>query len=339
MMKVNEFLNIHAPKWNELSALVARIHSKGLSSLSAREIDRLIWLYKSSANDLARIRTGFPDSDSERKLNDLCAQAYNIIYQNHKKEKFNILATLTRDFPESVVANMRFILFSLAVFSLFSIAGLFADKIDVRIPNAVVPQNYMELFENELETRGHVERDIEFKDRSIFSSQLIIHNIKISILAIASGITFGIGTLYLISVNGLLLGCLGVLFIQHGKTLNYLAYIMPHGVIELSAIIIAGAAGFKIGYSLLNPCDMTRFESVKKGVGDSFDLVIGVVAMLFLAGIIEAFFTPVKWISDESKLVFSGILFVIMFAFFANAYRLSRRSASRSRLPHTDSRY
>lgn len=331
-MHIREFVQKNNGRWQEYNSLLVR--ARNPENMTAGEIDRFMWLYRSMTNDLARARSIFPGSEIERELNDYVSQGYDFIY-NGQEKRDNLPAKIAEffvySFPQNVRKNYRFVLVSFMLTVIFTVAGMFLDRIDARLPYAIVPHNLMKQFEREIKERGRVERDINFEDRSIFSSFLIRNNITVSFNAFALGVSFGLGTIYILALNGLVLGCLGVMFYQNGQTLNYLAFIMPHGVVELTAIIISGGAGLMIGYSLLNPGERTRLESFKHGAGEAVEMIFGVCAMLVVAGLIEAFFTPIKTIPDLWKLVFSGVLFALMVLYFARNSASGKRASAEVR--------
>jgi len=320
-MQIREFVQKNSPKWEEYRQLLTRASGVGLRRMSPGEIDRLVWLYRSVTGDLAKARSLWPDTAIERDLNSLASQGYSIIYQHGGTGPTRFIEFITDGFPRAVRRNFRFIMASLLISVVFTVAGTFAHRIDERLPATIIPGRMLEHFQQELEENGRVDRDISFQDRSMFSSFLITNNIRVSFNAFATGILFGIGTIYILALNGMVLGCIGLEFHAHGQLLNFLAFVMPHGVIELCAIIISGAAGLRLGYALLNPGEATRGESLKNGAAEAIELIFGVVVMLVIAGIIEGFFTPIKWIPDWTKLVFSGLLFSLLLIYLSRGFR------------------
>jgi uncharacterized membrane protein SpoIIM required for sporulation len=318
-MLIQEFIQTGESAWAEFEALIEKARKRSLKGLSAIELDRLAWLYRSVTNDLAKARALFPGTDLEERLNTLAGHGYTFIYGRRTRDGSRAGTFLTRDFPACARRNFVFIAVSAAILILFSAAGLFVHKIDPRLPTTVIPEKMMDNFKSELQTKGRVDRDIKFEDRSVFSSLLIVNNIKVSFAAFALGVFFGIGTIYILAMNGLMIGALGIVFAQRHSLLNYLAFILPHGVVEIAAIVVSGAAGLMLGYSLLNPGEHTRPESVRRAAGEAVELMLGVAAMLALAGFIEAFITPIMWFPDAAKVAFSAVLFVLMILYFMRA--------------------
>jgi uncharacterized membrane protein SpoIIM required for sporulation len=315
-MKIHEFVRRRHGAWEEFRRLSVQASGAGLKKMPPADLDRLIWLYREITNDLAAARARWPDSDTARDLNDLVLRGHSVLYHHRAPGAVRAGRFLTRTFPRAVRRQRPFVLTAVFVLLFFTVIGSFAHRIDERLPAAVVPRQFLDHFRTELKERNRVDRDIAVDDRSIFSSQLITHNIQVSFGAFALGVVWGIGTLYILAVNGLMMGCIGALFAQHGQLLNYLAFILPHGVVEISAIALAGAAGLRVGYGMLNPGELTFAESVIHAAGEAMELIMGAAAMLFIAGLLEAFFTPVLWIPDGVKVIFAMVLFALLIVFF-----------------------
>ena len=127
---------------------------------------------------------------------------------------------------------------------------------------------------------------------SVMSASIMTNNIQVGILAFAGGVTFGLLTVYVLIYNGILVGALAGLFWHHGKSYEFWAYIVPHGMIELTAIFIAGGAGLLMGYKLFVPGQFSRGYQLKTQAKRSVQLLIGTIPLFVIAGLIEGFITP-----------------------------------------------
>jgi uncharacterized membrane protein SpoIIM required for sporulation len=144
------------------------------------------------------------------------------------------------------------------------------------------------------------------------------HNVSVTFLVFAAGITFGIGTIYLLALNGLLLGTVAALCMKHKLALEFWSFVLPHGSFELMAVFIAGGAGLILGHALVDPGPYRRVETLSVRSRDAVKLVLGCVPLLIVAGVTEAFFSPSP-VPPEIKLVFAGVMFTALlgFLFFA----------------------
>jgi uncharacterized membrane protein SpoIIM required for sporulation len=150
------------------------------------------------------------------------------------------------------------------------------------------------------------------------------NNIWVSFQAFAGGITFGAFTVYVLIQNGLVLGALGAtLSTTAPRALRFWSLILPHGVIELMAIFIAAGAGLILGWSLIAPGNVSRWDALRKASRDALPLVGGVVAMLIVAGCIEGFITPSP-LPARLKLAFAGLTAIGLTLYFSRAGRQVR---------------
>jgi uncharacterized membrane protein SpoIIM required for sporulation len=140
------------------------------------------------------------------------------------------------------------------------------------------------------------------------------NNISVSFLAFALGITFGLGTLYLMVFNGLMVGTLAGLCYTHGLGIPFWSFVLPHGVIELTAIFIAGGAGFLLGGALLFPGDLPRKDALPKRARQAGRLILGCVPLLVIAGIVEAFFSPIQ-VHAGLKFGMAGLLLALLLCY------------------------
>jgi uncharacterized membrane protein SpoIIM required for sporulation len=156
------------------------------------------------------------------------------------------------------------------------------------------------------------------------------HNISVTMLMVAAGITFGLGTAYLLALNGLLIGAVAALCFKHGMSLELWSFVLPHGSFEISALVIAGAAGLILGHALIDPGPYRRAEFLSFRARETVRLALGCVPLLVVAGIIEAFFSPSPagpWL----KLTVAAISFfgLVLFLGFSGLKRKESRSTLR----------
>jgi uncharacterized membrane protein SpoIIM required for sporulation len=149
------------------------------------------------------------------------------------------------------------------------------------------------------------------------------NNIRVAVLAFVSGITLGLGTIYLLVTNGLLIGALAAVFVQSGKSYIFWAYILPHGIIELTAIFIAGGAGLYMGYRIFVPGPYSRKHRFLESAKESAQLMLGTIPLFVIAGIIEGYITP-SAISLEAKYLVASatlLLFAVYYVYGASKQR------------------
>jgi uncharacterized membrane protein SpoIIM required for sporulation len=155
----------------------------------------------------------------------------------------------------------------------------------------------------------------------MFSSFIMTNNIRVSFLAFALGITAGVGTVYVLFYNGMIIGALTAVVISGGESqASFWAMILPHGFIELTAIFISGAAGLMIGKAILIPGRLKRKDSAVKAAKKAAYFIPAIVIMLIAAGIIEGYFTPLK-LSPVIKLMFAFVTLAGMVVYYIRQNR------------------
>jgi uncharacterized membrane protein SpoIIM required for sporulation len=151
--------------------------------------------------------------------------------------------------------------------------------------------------------------------RPTMASSIIANNIQVAFLAFASGITAGVLTVYVLVANGLSIGAVIGLYSSYGIGSLILAFIAPHGVLELFAICVAGAAGLLIGAAIFVPGDRTRRRALVENGRRSATLVAGATFLLLFAGLIEGFISPIPWWPLELKLIVSAVTALLLFVY------------------------
>ena len=325
-MKINDFVQRTKADWERYRDLLERVERRNYRALSPDEIEEFALLYRGLSSDLATAKTFFPGTALIDELNALVSRGYTWLYTTGAPSSVaNFLRFFSRGFPELIAQHIRVITFSTALFLFFILSGFVAQSLDPRLADTLVPKSIVEQFDETLTDKGRIDRDWPTVTGSAMSSFLMTNNIQVSFFTFAGGITFGLLTLYIVIRNAFMIGVLGKLFVGYGKTANFLAFIMPHGVLELTAIVLSAAAGFLMGYALINPAGRSRSDSLKSAANSAVRLMFGVVPMLIIAGLIEGYLTPIQAIPDSFKLVFSGVMFCLMIWYFSLGFRKQRK--------------
>ena len=293
------------PYWQKLETLVAA-GSPGVKKLGHDELQELSLLYRQTAADLAAIRQDPSSVHFARYLNQLMARAHNIIYAGHRASPWGIVYFFARDYPRAFRRNVRYVALAIAV---FVVGGLTGAALTLQDPDYKLefmsPQMLQKIERKEMWT----DRIISVKPRA--SGAIMTNNMSVSFMAYAAGITAGLGTLYMMYFNGLLMGVIGVACAFAGMSLSLWSFVAPHGALELPAIFIAGGAGFKIAHGLLFPGMLPRRDSLAAAGREATSLVLGIVPLLIVAGVIEAFVSPTG-IPIVLKFAMSAALFTLL---------------------------
>ena len=307
---IRKFIESRRPRWEKLEATIQSLER---GRLSASELIGLTRLYREATADLARLQTfqnqeGLED-ELETYLNHLVARAYSQIYRSSPPKMASLWRYLRSGFPATFRETLPWTLLALSVFVLGLAYGFVTAISDSSFVALIVPPQLIQEVEE-----GTVWFDSILAVKPLASSRIMTNNISVSFLAFALGMTFGLGTLYLMVFNGLMVGTLAGLCYTHGLGVPFWSFVLPHGVIELTAIFIAGGAGFLLGGALLFPGDLPRKDALLNRARQAGRLIMGCVPLLVIAAIVEAFFSPIH-VHAGFKFGMAGLLLALLLCY------------------------
>jgi uncharacterized membrane protein SpoIIM required for sporulation len=321
-MDERSFVRKRGAAWERLETLLARTARNGLRGLPAGELFELGRLYRWTTSDLAYAQGHGFDPQLVHYLNRLVARAHAQVYgATVESGRARIGRFFACTFPQEFRRSWRYVALCIALTILWAAAayGIVAhdpSNAYALLPESVVPaQITKSLHDSNFAFTPHAS--------AAMSSLIITNNVRVAILTFAAGIvTLGAGTIYLIVFNAVMLGALGALFARAGFGPDFWATVAPHGVIELTSIQIAGAAGLLIAAGVLFPGRLPRRDAVAENGRRAGVLVAGVAAMLCVAGIIEGFFSPLRFPADvrAGVGVATAVLLIAYFGFAGRGY-------------------
>ncbi|MEO6407050.1 MAG: stage II sporulation protein M [Ferruginibacter sp.] len=272
------FIKKNREKWN------AYQHER--SSSPDETAERFITLI----DDLAYAKTFYPKSKVTEWINGVAAGIYQTIYRN-KKEKYNRIFRFWKyELPLLIKKYHRLLLFTFIAFSIFVAIGVLASIQNPEFIRDVLGNEYVDKTEENI-----VKGDPfgVYKDENPFSMfvRIAFNNIGVAFKTFSGGFVLGIFTLMVLWQNGIMLGCFEYLFFSHGLGIKSIMVIWIHGTIEISSIVIAGAAGFIVARSILFPQTYTRLESFKRGVKDAVKLLLCLIPFFIIAAFLESYIT------------------------------------------------
>lgn len=285
-MNIKQFVKQHRDEWKELEDLAKQMQKKGrrVPGTTIIEFQRL---YQKSVQHLSYSQTYFPSEEVTIYLNELVATAHNILYRDQVSSYQQIRYFFSTKFIGLFLEQWKFILIATLLFLVGGIAAFISIVDDPLHFYSIMPEEMTAGVNPEKLGEGH-----DSIDSSLMSADIMTNNIQVAILAFASGITFGILTIYLLVYNGLMIGALAAVYWHAGMSYEFWAYIVPHGIVELMAIFIAGGAGLLMGYKLFVPGKYSRAYQLKENAKRSVQLFLGTIPLFIIAGIIEGFITP-----------------------------------------------
>lgn len=302
--------------WNRLESLLDRVQRQGLAALTRQELQQLGLLYRQAAADLSALREDSSGKSYARALNLLLARAHNIIYTGRKSSAGGLLHFFSSAYPRLFRRNLRLITAAFLLFFSGAIAGALLTMSRPEFMRLYVNPQMMDTIEHH---KMWTDSIISIKPAA--SSAIMTNNISVTFITFALGITGGLGTMFLLINNGIMLGVLGVACWLNGMSLPLWSFVAPHGVLELPAIFIAGAAGLRIAQGMLFPGLLSRRDALVKAGGEAVRLLFGTVPMLILAGCIEGFISPSPNIAWQLKFTLASAIAVIFFGYLGLAGR------------------
>lgn len=318
--------------WKELETLVTRIEKRGLDSLTADELSRLPLLYRSTLSSLSVARSISLDRSLLEYLENLSSRAYFCVYGVRRKPLDVIIDFFTIQMPTAVRMMRWHLGLSSALLLLGAAIGMAMTMSD--------PENFYN-FVGEAMAQGRGPdatteslREVLFSDGggkaddlAVFSSFLMTHNSKVGMMCFSLSVALGIPTVYLLVYNGMGLGAFAALYEQRALSLEFWSWILPHGVTELLAVVLCGAAGFYVAEAIIFPGKYSRLENLARRGREAGVVVLGAIMMFVLAGLIEGIFRQtVQDLRIRYLMAGSTALFWVIYFGFLGKNRTSRAS-------------
>ncbi|WP_213959738.1 stage II sporulation protein M [Variovorax sp. dw_954] len=306
-----QFEEMHAPLWAELEAEVGVAERK-------RKFDgaRLATLYRRVCEHLALAQARAYPVHMTQRLETLTQSAHRLIYRRHDYGMARLGRLVLVDFPEAVRAHGGFLLAAALLFTLPLLLAGFAAWHDpgfiLHLLGADQVQNFEHMYGDDADAFGR-KRDAD-DDWTMFG-YYIMNNIGVGFRCFASGIFAGVGSAFFLLFNGVQAGAVGGYLIQAGHGQNFCSFVVTHGAFELTAIVLSGAAGLRLGHAWLAPGRHTRLESLRLAAHHAVVVIYGVVGMLLIAAAIEAFWSSARWVAPEVKYGVGAACWLLVLAY------------------------
>ena len=315
------WLEKRKPYWARLEQLV-QVSGRGVRALRHSELQELGLLYRQTASDLAAVREDASSKQLAVYLNQLLGRSHNLIYHGHKTKASGIMRFYGETYPRVFRETLPQTLMALAIFAVTGLASWMVTMHDAGLAHRLLGPSMMETIERrEMWTHSVV------TIKPLASSGIMTNNLSVAFSTFALGITAGIGTIWMLAVNGVLIGVIGAATWKAGMALQLWSFVAPHGVLELPAIFISGGAGLEIARGLLFPGFLPRRQSLAQAGGRGARLLLGTIPMLVVAGVIEGFFSP-SAAPVAMKFILAGALFAALLAYLFVANRPQPKPAT-----------
>ena len=292
-MKADEFYQSRRADWQVLTELL----NKGQNDphqLTPDDINALGRLYRAATSDLALAQRDFPNHRVTIYLNQLVAQAHAVIYRSEPLALKRLWRFATTGFPQVYRETLVFTLIAALMFIIPALGSGLGTAWQPEAAHWLLPPGAQHLIAD-IE-RQELWTNIPIHERPYASSFIMQNNIQVAFLAFGSGIVAGVFTLWIMILNGLLLGGITGLTVHHGIGFDLWTFVIGHGVIELSVIFMAGGAGLMLGWAIIQPGLQRRRDALAIAARKAVRLIVGCVPLLVLAGLIEGFISPAETI-------------------------------------------
>jgi uncharacterized membrane protein SpoIIM required for sporulation len=316
-MDLSTFLHERRPDWRRLEEILERVEGSGLAVLDDEQAVEFGRLYRRAASDLNQAQTFVSGEATERYLNDLVARAYLAIYGKTKVDLWALFRHLLWGYPAVFRRHLPHFLLATALFTAGAVFGYLASLYDKETARAFLLPSNMPTIQPREEGADDPTPLQSTDEFSAFSAHLFTNNVSVSLVAFALGMTFGVGSAWLLFYNGVLLGVLGAVFIEANQLTAFATGILPHGVLEIPAALIGGAAGLVLAQGMIQARPWPRREELARAGKEALLLVSGCVPLLAVAAALEAGVAraPDWFLGKGIKLAVAGVFGLLFFVY------------------------
>ena len=286
-MVSNRWIEVRKENWTRLEALLERVQTGGLKTLSGPELRELGLLYRQAAADLSAVRADPTARTLDTYLNRLVGRAHNFVYTGRQLNFATLWRFLAVDYPRLFRRLFAYTAFSTVVFLAGALLGAIVTALKPQFMHTFLGPGMIATIEHH---RMWTDSIVAVKPQA--SSAIMTNNLSVCFATFAMGIFAGLFTLYSLFNNGLMVGVLSVACHQNHMALNLWSFVAAHGALELPAIFLSGAAGLRLATGLLFPGVLPRKNALALAGSESIRLVAGTIPMLVIAGLLEAFLSP-----------------------------------------------
>lgn len=295
-------------------------------------------LFIQITDDLSYARTYYPNRSVKIYLNNLAQRVFRTIYTNRVRPRTKFKLFWTQELPQNLYASRRTLFFTFALFIVAFAIGVFSSMHDPGFARFILGDDYIKMTEENIQSGDPMK---VYKDSGEFNMffSIALNNLWVSFLTMAFGLFFGFGTAYFILYNGIMIGAFQYFFIERGLFAESFLTIWVHGALEVSAIVIAGAAGMTLGRGLLFPGTLTRMQSFRLNGLHAIQIYLGITPIIILAAINESFLTRYTETPDWVRLTLISVEFIFMYMYFVHIPRRRAKSGVAIKKPYDEIPY
>lgn len=312
--KSEKFVERKKQNWEDLRVMVLKISRSGVKSLTSVEVLHFPRLYRLICTDLAEAKSLKLSHDVIIYLNQIVGQAHKYIYSIPPIKKSNIKKFFLFDLPGVIYKNWPFVLTASLIFFLPMIISYLIVVNEPKLASRVVPESV--LYQMEHSYSKPLDEERSASSGTFATSFYISNNVSIAFACFASGVLLGIGSIYFLIYNGIVLGAIEGFIVGIGYGDNFYTFVTAHSVFELSGIALAGAAGLLMGYNLVHVKKYTRKDWLKLKRNNLFTLITAGALLIFFAAFIEGFISPNPYPYElKMGIAIFSLIFIIIYFF------------------------
>ena len=309
------FEALYQAEWQELEALLDGVLKRPREPPRG---ERIAALYRRACEHLALARARSYPAYLLDRLDRLTNDAHQVIYQQREVGAAALWRIVSRDFPRAVRADAAYVWIATALLAIPSVVLGFLvhdrPELILSLVDAATAASFEQMYSQSAEAIG---RTREAGNDWLMFGVYISNNIGIAFQCFASGLAAGLGSIFFLVFNGALFGAVAGYLTERGLGGTFWPFVVTHGAFELTAIVLSGAAGLKLGHALLAPGRRTRGQSLVHAARESVVIVYGVTAMLIVAAAVEAFWSSAAWVPSTVKYSVAAVCWLVVIAYLA----------------------
>lgn len=324
-MKEAAFIKQNKSRWEEFEKVVK--HQSGAHP------DRLAELFIQVTDDLSFARTQYPQSRTTEYLNSLASKVHLQIYKNKREETSRFVTFWKYEVPQVMYETRKPLLYAFIIFMVSALIGVVSAIHDEAFVRLILGDGYVNMTLENIRKGNPTEVYSSMDEISMFF-RIAWNNIMVSLKVFVYGVFTSLFSGFILFQNGVMVGAFVTFFYKEQQLSQAFPVIMLHGTVELSSIVIAAAAGFEMGNSLIFPKTYSRLVSFKKGAVRGLKIVVGLVPFFVLAAFIESFVTRYAFMHWSLKTLVIGLSAILMIYYFViYPFKLNRNADNRGDHP------
>ena len=317
-MTLERFIEERSPRWERLSALLDEVQRLSEARIGRERLQELLLLYRSACTDLNRARTLTANPELLDGLNQLIGRAYRFVYRGRRSRRLQLGRFFLRDIPAAFRRRSGWLALGAAAMLAGAAVGFGAVAANPATARSLIPQQFFieRPAQRVRSIEGGKERIESLSQATAFGAFLYTHNIQVSFLTFALGALTFAGGILLLFYNGVILGAVAAQYLLDGAGTFFVAWVGPHGALEIPSIVFAGAAGLLAGNALWMPGAGGRSAALRDAFPSVFRILCACAALLVCAGLIEGSFSQMgpRTMPYALKIAVAGALFAAMCA-------------------------